>query len=73
MGLLETTCANRSKVVIAYAYGVGVFEVFAHPADSWEYICKRVRQGNVKPFVEEAVLKVSSWGFRLSELKVQKK
>lgn len=32
-----------------------------------------VRQGNVKPFVEEAVLQVSSWGFNLADLKVQKK
>lgn len=32
-----------------------------------------VRQGNVKPFVEEAVLQVSSWGFSLADLKVQKK
>ncbi|WOG87565.1 hypothetical protein DCAR_0206794 [Daucus carota subsp. sativus] len=36
-------------------------------------VAESVRQGNVKPFVEEAVLQVSSWGFRLSELKVQKK
>lgn len=32
-----------------------------------------VRQRNVKPFVEEAVLQVSDWGFRLSDLKIQKK
>ncbi|KAF7119278.1 hypothetical protein RHSIM_Rhsim13G0092400 [Rhododendron simsii] len=32
-----------------------------------------VRQRNVKPFVEEAVLQVSEWGFRLSDLKMQKK
>lgn len=32
-----------------------------------------VRQRNVKPFVEEAVLQVSEWGFRLSDLKIQKK
>lgn len=36
-------------------------------------LAESVRQGNVKPFMEEAVLQVSSWGFRLSELKVQKK
>lgn len=32
-----------------------------------------VRQGNAKPFVEEAVLQVSNWGFRLADLKLQKK
>lgn len=32
-----------------------------------------IRQGNVKPFVEEAALQVSNWGFSLSDLKLQKK
>uniref|UniRef100_A0A5B7C9F6 AB hydrolase-1 domain-containing protein n=1 Tax=Davidia involucrata TaxID=16924 RepID=A0A5B7C9F6_DAVIN len=32
-----------------------------------------VRQGNVKPFIEEAVLQVSNWGFSLADLEVQKK
>lgn len=32
-----------------------------------------VRQRNVKPFVEEAVLQVLDWGFRLSDLNIQKK
>ncbi|KAL4592203.1 hypothetical protein LXL04_005190 [Taraxacum kok-saghyz] len=32
-----------------------------------------VRQGNVKPFVEEAVLQVSNWGFSISDLNIQKK
>ncbi|XAR60473.1 hypothetical protein NMG60_11033872 [Bertholletia excelsa] len=32
-----------------------------------------VRQRNVKPFVEEAKLQVSNWGFSLSDLKIQKK
>lgn len=31
-----------------------------------------VRQGNSKPFVEEAILQVSSWGFDLAELQVPK-
>ncbi|CAL0329098.1 unnamed protein product [Lupinus luteus] len=31
-----------------------------------------IRQGNVKPFVEEAALQVSNWGFGLSDLKLQK-
>ncbi|XP_028058508.1 uncharacterized protein LOC114262343 [Camellia sinensis] len=32
-----------------------------------------VRQRKVKPFVEEAVLQVSDWGFSLADLKIQKK
>ena len=32
-----------------------------------------IRQGNVKPFVEEAVLQVSNWPFSLTDLQVQKK
>lgn len=32
-----------------------------------------VRQGNVKPFIEEAVLHVSNWGFSLRDLQVEKK
>ncbi|XP_061344190.1 uncharacterized protein LOC133290151 [Gastrolobium bilobum] len=32
-----------------------------------------VRQENIQPFVEEAVLQVSNWGFKLKELHVQKK
>ncbi|XP_041998542.1 uncharacterized protein LOC121748321 [Salvia splendens] len=32
-----------------------------------------VRQGNQKPFVEEAVLQVSDWGFSLVDLQVQRK
>ena len=32
-----------------------------------------IRQGDAKPFVEEAVMQVSNWGFRLEELKMQKK
>ncbi|MED6168640.1 hypothetical protein PIB30_013370 [Stylosanthes scabra] len=32
-----------------------------------------IRQGNAKPFVEEAALQVSNWGFSLLDLKLQKK
>lgn len=32
-----------------------------------------VRQGKVQPFIEEAVLQVSKWGFDIEELHVQKK
>lgn len=31
-----------------------------------------IRQGSIKPFIEEAVLQVSEWGFSLSDLQVQK-
>lgn len=31
-----------------------------------------VRQRNAKPFMEEAVLQVSNWGFRLQDLNVHK-
>lgn len=30
-----------------------------------------IRQGNTKPFIEEAVLQVSNWGFSLSDLQVR--
>ncbi|GFZ11120.1 alpha/beta-Hydrolases superfamily protein [Actinidia rufa] len=32
-----------------------------------------IRQLNAKPFIEEAVLQVSDWGFKLADLQVQKK
>ncbi|XP_075633160.1 uncharacterized protein LOC142605619 [Castanea sativa] len=32
-----------------------------------------IRQGNAKPFVEEAALQVSNWGFSLADLKLRKK
>ncbi|KAJ1395968.1 Alpha/Beta hydrolase fold [Sesbania bispinosa] len=32
-----------------------------------------VRQGNIQPFIEEAVLQVSKWSFDIEELHVQKK
>ncbi|XP_024019455.1 uncharacterized protein LOC21400518 [Morus notabilis] len=32
-----------------------------------------IRQANVKPFIEEARMQVSDWGFRLSELQVQRR
>lgn len=32
-----------------------------------------IRQHNVKPFIEEAVLQVSNWGFGLSDLQVKRR
>lgn len=40
----------------------------------WEKdVAESVRQGDTKPFVEEAVLQVSYWGFNLADLQVQKR
>ncbi|WVZ56571.1 hypothetical protein U9M48_007078 [Paspalum notatum var. saurae] len=40
----------------------------------WERnVAESVRQGNALPFVEEAVLQVSDWGFSLSDIQMQKK
>ncbi|XP_057782703.1 uncharacterized protein LOC131000692 [Salvia miltiorrhiza] len=45
-----------------------VFEEF------WERdVEESVRQGNAKPFVEEASLQVSDWGFTISDLKLHNK
>lgn len=42
--------------------------------DFWERdVGESVRQCNVKPFMEEAVLHVSNWGFSHAGLKVHKK
>ncbi|KAJ3682814.1 hypothetical protein LUZ60_013041 [Juncus effusus] len=35
-------------------------------------VAESVRQGNSKPFVEEAVIQVSDWGFSLSDIQVHK-
>ncbi|PNT77601.1 hypothetical protein BRADI_1g65700v3 [Brachypodium distachyon] len=40
----------------------------------WEKdVAESVRQGDAKPFVEEAVMQVSDWGFSLSDIQMQKK
>ncbi|KAK6138043.1 hypothetical protein DH2020_028207 [Rehmannia glutinosa] len=42
--------------------------------DFWQRdVEESVRQANAKPFVEEAVLQVSNWGFSIAELNVQNK
>ncbi|KAL0418175.1 UNVERIFIED_CONTAM: hypothetical protein Sradi_1231000 [Sesamum radiatum] len=42
--------------------------------DFWQRdVEESVRQGNAKPFVEEAALQVSNWGFSIADLKVQNK
>uniref|UniRef100_A0A2N9IL84 AB hydrolase-1 domain-containing protein n=1 Tax=Fagus sylvatica TaxID=28930 RepID=A0A2N9IL84_FAGSY len=45
-----------------------IFEEFWH-----RDVEESIRQGNTKPFIEEAVLQVSDWGFSLADLQVQKK
>ncbi|KAJ0088436.1 hypothetical protein Patl1_32048 [Pistacia atlantica] len=44
-----------------------IFEEFWH-----RDVEESVRQGNTKPFIEEAVLQVSNWGFSLADLQVRK-
>ena len=40
----------------------------------WEKdVAESVRQGDAQPFVEEAVLQVSDWGFSLSDIQMQKR
>jgi hypothetical protein len=40
----------------------------------WERnVAESVRQADAQPFVEEAVLQVSDWGFSLSDIQTQKK
>ncbi|CAL4930473.1 unnamed protein product [Urochloa decumbens] len=40
----------------------------------WERnVAESVRQGDARPFVQEAVLQVSDWGFSLSDIQMQKK
>ncbi|XP_062215956.1 uncharacterized protein LOC133916341 [Phragmites australis] len=40
----------------------------------WERnVAESVRQGDAQPFVDEAVLQVSDWGFSLSDIQMQKK
>lgn len=45
-----------------------IFEEFWH-----RDVEESIRQGSTKPFIEEAVLQVSNWGFNLADLQVQKK
>uniref|UniRef100_A0A2P2IPQ3 AB hydrolase-1 domain-containing protein n=1 Tax=Rhizophora mucronata TaxID=61149 RepID=A0A2P2IPQ3_RHIMU len=45
-----------------------IFEEFWH-----RDVEESVRQGSAKPFIEEAVLQVSNWGFTLADLHVQTK
>lgn len=45
-----------------------IFEEFWH-----RNVEESIRQGNIAPFVEESVLQVSDWGFKLADFQVQRK
>uniref|UniRef100_A0A1D1ZBY9 Uncharacterized protein yraE n=1 Tax=Anthurium amnicola TaxID=1678845 RepID=A0A1D1ZBY9_9ARAE len=62
--LLSLSLIKKDKALV----GDPIFKEF------WERdVEESVRQGDTRAFVEEAVLQVSSWGFRLADLQVQKK
>ncbi|KAL9318331.1 hypothetical protein ACSQ67_014848 [Phaseolus vulgaris] len=62
--LLSFSTGKKDKLVIEEPE----FEEF------WQRdVEESVRQGNIRPFIEEVVLQVSNWGFDLKELHVQKK
>ncbi|CAI9105206.1 OLC1v1004079C1 [Oldenlandia corymbosa var. corymbosa] len=61
---LSLSLGNRDKALVEHP----LFEEF------WQRdVEESVRQGNAGPFVQEAVLQVSNWGFKLADLKVRKK
>uniref|UniRef100_A0A7N0UKS9 AB hydrolase-1 domain-containing protein n=1 Tax=Kalanchoe fedtschenkoi TaxID=63787 RepID=A0A7N0UKS9_KALFE len=62
--LLSLSVGRKDKAVIESSW----FREF------WERdVEESLRQGRVEPFIEEAALQVSNWGFRISDLKMQKK
>ncbi|KAF3643428.1 putative ATP synthase subunit d, mitochondrial-like [Capsicum annuum] len=61
---------------LALSLGIRDKALLEHPSfeDFWQRdLEEAVRQKNAKPFVEEAVLQVSNWGFSPADLKVQRK
>ncbi|KAJ8753962.1 hypothetical protein K2173_001860 [Erythroxylum novogranatense] len=62
--LMALSLGRKDKVLTDKA----IFEEFWH-----RDVEESVRQGSVKPFIEEAVLQVSNWGFSLADLRLQKK
>ncbi|XP_058729874.1 uncharacterized protein LOC131601953 [Vicia villosa] len=61
---LSLSLGNRDKALLEDP----IYEEF------WQRdVEESIRQGNVKPFVEEAALQVSNWGFSLLDLKLQKR
>lgn len=61
---LSVSLGEKDKSLIAEP----IFEEFW-----WRDVEESLRQGHVKPFVEEAVLQVSRWGFSLADIRVQRK
>ncbi|XP_050212748.1 uncharacterized protein LOC126664417 [Mercurialis annua] len=62
--LLSLSLGKRDKALI----GDPIYEEF------WQRdVEESIRQGNAKPFIQEAVLQVSNWGFSLTDIKLQKK
>ncbi|KAG2690247.1 hypothetical protein I3760_09G178700 [Carya illinoinensis] len=61
---LYLSLGERDKILIEKS----IFEEFWH-----RDVEESIRQGNPKPFIEEAELQVSGWGFSLADLQVQRK
>ncbi|CAI0542399.1 unnamed protein product [Linum tenue] len=61
---LSLSLGNRDKALVTDP----IYQEF------WERdVEESIRQGNAKPFIEEAVLQVSNWGFSLADIKLEKK
>ncbi|KAK8600265.1 hypothetical protein V6N13_059921 [Hibiscus sabdariffa] len=61
---MSVSLGRRDEILIEGA----TFEDFWH-----RDVEESIRQGNTKPFIEEAVLQVSNWGFSFADLQVQRK
>ncbi|KAJ7972437.1 alpha/beta-Hydrolases superfamily protein [Quillaja saponaria] len=64
LGKLSLSLGIKDEIVIEET----IFEEFWY-----RDVEESVRQGSTTPFIEEAVLQVSNWGFNLVDLQVQKK
>ncbi|CAM0872653.1 unnamed protein product [Alopecurus aequalis] len=63
-GWLSLSLGKKDKTLLE----ASMFNAF------WEKdVAESVRQGDAQPFVEEAVLQVSDWGFSLSDIQMQKR
>ncbi|KAK9154127.1 hypothetical protein Sjap_001607 [Stephania japonica] len=61
---LSLTLSRKDKTLVADP----IFEEF------WQRdVEESIRQGNPKPFIEEAVLQVSNWGFSLADVQVHRR
>ncbi|KAH0943966.1 hypothetical protein HID58_003603 [Brassica napus] len=68
--------ARRWPSLLPFFYRRSFLSGYLQPLDQWMSISlgeKSTRQGTAKPFVEEAVLHVSNWGFSLPDFRLQKK